>query len=348
MANRARIESPNGLMGSALWPTQSPTRSVGRGRRVLATVAAAVALIIADSETTAGAAATGAAGSAAVFSFELPPLVSSGKAEHHPGKIIWADLVTSNFAGAKSFYGTLFGWTFTDIHTGETNYSVALHDGEPMGGIIERPVKEGQQRHPTWLTFISVRDLDKTQRVVVAHGGKVLSPAHTYAKRGRQAVFADPQGAVFAALQSSTGDPEDAMPDPGEWIWSSLASHDPGSEAAFYQAVFGYEVFDLPDEDGLEHVLLSSQNYARASSNELPAEASNLHAHWINFIRVNNTADAVAKAESLGGHVLVPPHMDRHGGQIAVVADPAGAPFGLLEWTSSDTKTVADREQVAK
>ncbi len=97
-------------------------------QRVLATVAAAAALIIADGQTTTDAATT-----AAPSSFELPPLVPSGKTEHHPGKIIWADLVTSDFAGAKRFYGTLFGWTFTDIHTGETNYSLARHDGEAMG-----------------------------------------------------------------------------------------------------------------------------------------------------------------------------------------------------------------------
>jgi uncharacterized protein len=312
-------------------------------KKVLVGGAVLVAAFIA-----AGGMPASAASSPAAINFELPPLVQSGKAEHHPGKIIWADLVTSDSAGAKKFYGTLFGWTFTDIHTGDTNYSVAVHDGEAMGGIVERPLKEGQQRHPAWLTFISVRDLNKAQRVVVSNGGKVLSAGRTYAKRGRQAVFADPQGAVFAALQSSSGDPEDAMPDPGEWIWSSLASHDPGAEAAFYQTVFGYEAFDLPDEDGLEHVLLATQNYARASSNALPAEAANLHAHWINFIRVLNTAEAVAKVESLGGRVLIQPHADRHGGQIAVVADPAGAPFGLLEWTSNDTKTVSDREPVAK
>jgi uncharacterized protein len=280
--------------------------------------------------------------------FELPPLVQSAKAEHHPGKIIWADLVTTDLPGAKRFYGALFNWTFTDIHTGETNYSLALHDGEPMGGIVERPVKEGQQRHPGWLTFISVRSVDKAQRTVVAHGGKVLSAAHTYAKRGRQAVFADPQGAVFAALESSSGDPEDALADPGEWIWSSLSSREPGSEAAFYQTVFGYEAFDLPDEDGLEHVLLATQNYARASSNALPAEAVNLHAHWINFIRVMDTAQTAAKVESLGGRILVQPHEDRHGGMIAVVADPTGAPFGLLEWTTRDSKQVTDTSQVGK
>jgi hypothetical protein len=43
-------------------------------------------------------------------------------------------------------------------------------------------------------------------------------------------------------------------------------------------------------------------------------------------------------ATQLGGRVLVEPRVDRHGGKVAVVADPFGAPFGLLEWPESESK----------
>jgi predicted enzyme related to lactoylglutathione lyase len=286
----------------------------------------------------AGTAVAADAPRANAIRFELPPLVQPATSEHHPGKVIWADLVTPDLAGAKRFYGSLFGWTFNDIHTGDAEYSVALHDGEPMGGLLQRPVRTGEQRQPAWLTFISVRDVGAAERVIAAQGGKVLSKPRTYPQRGRQAVFADPQGAVFAVLESSSGDPADELADPGEWIWSSVVSRDPGKGAAFYQAVFGYEAFNLPDEDGLEHVLLSSGDYARASANELPAET---HSHWLNFVRVISTPDTVAKVQALGGRVLVEPHPDRHGGLVAIVADPAGAVFGLLEWTVADSKETA-------
>jgi hypothetical protein len=39
--------------------------------------------------------------------------------------------------------------------------------------------------------------------------------------------------------------------------------------------------------------------------------------------------------------VLVEPRIDRHGGRVAIVADPLGAPFGLLEWPDDQTKAVA-------
>jgi predicted enzyme related to lactoylglutathione lyase len=47
-----------------------------------------------------------------------------------------------------------------------------------------------------------------------------------------------------------------------------------------------------------------------------------------------------AKVVALGGRVLVKPQIDRHGGKVAVVADPFGAPFGLLEWPDTERKEV--------
>jgi uncharacterized protein len=276
--------------------------------------------------------------SAAAATFMLPPLVQPANNERHAGKVIWADLVTLDIAGAKRFYGELFGWSFNDIHTGDSDYSVALLNGRPVGGLFQRAVRSGEQRQPAWLTFISVRDVSEAQHSILAHGGKVLAPPRIYANRGRQAVFADPQGAVFAVLQSSSGDPQDVLADPGEWIWSSVMTRDPDKDAAFYQSVFGYEVFEMPSEDGSTHILLSTDDYARASLNALPAGSARRHPHWLNFVRVASATDMAARVEALGGRVLVQPFTDRHGGLLAVVADPAGAPFGLLEWTDADSK----------
>ena len=270
--------------------------------------------------------------------FELPQLVDPASSEHHVGKVVWVDLTTPDLAGAKKFYSGLFGWTFRDIRAGKSDYSVAYLDGRPMGGVYQRALPAGEQRHPAWLTFIAVRDVDAAKKVALAQGATVVSEPRTFPKRGRQAVFADPQGGVFAVLASGSGDPSDFLAAPGEWIWSSLHAPDADKDAAFYQTLFGYDVFDLESTDGLSHVILSSDDVARASVNAFPAGSSRVHPHWLNFVRVVDTAAAAAKAVSLGGRVLVEPHEDRHGGNVAVVADPAGAAFGLMEWTDTDSK----------
>jgi uncharacterized protein len=269
--------------------------------------------------------------------YELPPIGGSGPAEHHPGKIIWADLATPDLAAAERFYAGLFGWTFQTIHAGNTDYAMALLDGRPIAGLLQKPLPSGERRQPAWLTFIAVRDVDAAERIALGHGAKSVSEAKTYTGRGRQAVLADPEGAVFAMLASSSGDPPDFLAAPGEWLWSSLLGRDPAQEATFYKALFGYDVFDLPSDDDAVHVILSTDDYARASVNSLPS-SGHRRPHWLNFVRVMNATESSAKAVSLGGRVLVEPFEDRHGGKVTVIADPAGAPIGLMEWSDTDTK----------
>ena len=187
-----------------------------------------------------------------------------------------------------------------------------------------------------------MRDVDAAQQGALQHGGKVLFKAHNYPHRGRQVVLADPDGAVFAVLAAEGGDPPDYLAAPGEWIWSSLLVADPKQETDFYKSLFGYDVYDLASEggteDGAQHYILSSDSYARAGLNGLPADSMRRHPHWLNFVRVADAADAAEKAVALGGRVLVEPRIDRHGGRLAILADPSGAPFGVMEWSDADTK----------
>jgi predicted enzyme related to lactoylglutathione lyase len=269
---------------------------------------------------------------------ELPPLAQSPTGVHLPGKFVWADLVTPNLAGAEAFYGGLFGWTFRDLHLGDVDYGVATLNGRAVGGLVERAIPAGEQKQSHWLSFVAVHDVDATLRHALLDGATVIAKPATYAGRGRQAVLAGPDGAIFAVIAATRGDPADFLAKPGEWIWSSLLTPDPDLAAKFYQSVIGYDVFDLPSEDGLQHVVLSSQDFARAGINSLPKDAQHRHAHWLNFVRVEDTSEAASKAVALGGRVLVEPRLDRHGGKIALLADPYGAPFGVMEWAPGDSQ----------
>jgi len=268
----------------------------------------------------------------------IPPLMQPAVQERHPGKIIWADLVTPDLARSEHFYGALFGWTFEMVAQSARSrpYALAMLDGVPVAGILQRRPGGAEHRQPGWMVFISTADLDAAARNVVADGGRILAPARNVPDRGRTAVFADPQGAVFAALQSSSGDPPDALSEVGDWIWSSLITTDAGAAARFYSDAFGYEVFDPQSDDGVAHVLLASDDFARASANALAPTLLKIHPHWLNFVRVASVQDAATRSVALGGRVLIVPHVDRHGGLVAVIADPQGAPFGVLEWRSTD------------
>jgi uncharacterized protein len=273
---------------------------------------------------------------------QLPPIVEPPSQEHHIGKVIFLELVTPDLAASKQFYSGLFGWTFRDLAAGSIQYAEASLDGRPVAGLFHKALPPGEHRAPAWLGFFAVEDVDATAKIAVQHGAKLLFGPRSFPDRGRQAVFADPQGAVFAVLASSSGDPPDFLAAPGEWIWSSLITRNPDTDAAFYQALFGYDVFELPASPGAQHLLFASHTYARASANSLPASAPDAYPYWLNYVRVEDADQMAAKVVALGGRVLVAPRLDRQGGKLAVVADPQGAAFGLLEWRESESKKVPE------
>ncbi len=105
---------------------------------------------------------------------ELPALVDPAIQDHHPGKIIFAELVTPDIAAARRFYAGLFGWTFQDIDLGRIQFTEASLDGRPVAGMIQKEIPASLHRQPAWLTFIAARDVDASRTLATQHGARVL------------------------------------------------------------------------------------------------------------------------------------------------------------------------------
>ena len=273
---------------------------------------------------------------ASCFAAGMPPINRPPTTERHVGKVIWRELSTGDIDATEAFYGALFGWRFEEVSGVGTRYGVALQDGRPVAGIVAAKATV-VMRQPAWLSYLSVLDVDASRKEALRHGGKVIREPKTYLPRGRQAVLTDVDGAAFGILDSHSGDPPDDLAEPGEWIWSSLLTTHVASDIAFYQDVFGFEVFDVEHSKDADHAILATEDYARASVNTQPTQGGKRHPHWLNFVRVANVAQSVAKAKTLGGRVVVEPRIDRHGSLFAVLTDPAGAPFGVMEWVVGET-----------
>jgi predicted enzyme related to lactoylglutathione lyase len=117
-------------------------------------------------------------------SIEFPPLNDPATSEHHVGKVIWIDLATPDLASAKHFYAGLFGWTFREISARGSDYVVALLDGRPVAGLLQKAIPPGEHRQPAWLTFIAVNDVDATTRTALSNGAKILAQARDFPNRG--------------------------------------------------------------------------------------------------------------------------------------------------------------------
>jgi predicted enzyme related to lactoylglutathione lyase len=265
---------------------------------------------------------------------DLPALNTPPTPDSFPGKFVWANLFTADPSAAEAFYTGLFGWSAATVErttaSGTHPYIVLSVEGRPIAGIARRPPLLADEVHGRWVGYVSVPDVAQALSAGTAAGGRVLFPAVDLPQRGTQAVLADPEGALIGLLHSSSGDPGEFEPDPGDWTWAELFSRSPENAASFYRAVAGYAV--QPDNrNGLPNAyVLVSGGYSRASVAPVP-DRPRARPVWLLFVRVADVRAAAAKAVALGGKVLVPPGDAETEYWRAIVADPAGAPIGLVQ-----------------
>ncbi len=259
---------------------------------------------------------------------KLPPLNTVSGSPRLPGKFVWADLVTDDVPAAQKFYAGLFGWNYRSVG----DYVIACNQDRPLGGMFHRPRPQDQSAQPRWFGYLSVSSVLRAQKTVTQLGGQVLVPPQELPKRGRQAVFADPEGALFGVVNSSSGDSPDFLADPGDWIWIQLLSRDGRKAAEFYRAVGGYEIVENTGSNRLSDFVLTSEGYARATVRTIPPANTQVQPTWLPFVRVKSVPESVALAKQLGGKVLIEPAPGLLEGKVAVLADPTGAAIGVMEW----------------
>ena len=264
----------------------------------------------------------------------LPPLTTVSGSPRLPGKFVWADLVTDDVVAAQKFYTGLFGWTFRDLG----GYVIAANDERPLGGMFQRARPADPSAKPRWLGYLSVANVDRAKAAVTQAGGRVLAPPQKMPKRGEQAVFADAEGALFGVIKSSSGDPQDFLAEPGDWIWIQLLSRDGRKAAEFYRAVGGYTIVENTTANKLSDYVLTSAGYARATVRTIRTNDEKLRPNWLPFVRVKNVGESIALAKQLGGKGLIEPKPELFDGKVAVIADPTGAAIGLLEWPAGLAK----------
>ncbi len=240
------------------------------------------------------------------------------------GKVVWSDLITDDVVAARRFYGGLLGWDFEEstLPTGR-EYVIARSGSAIVAGLVSVAQRPDEVEISRWLPYISVADVDTAVATATAGGATVAVGARDVAL-GRVAAIIDPEGAVFGLARSRIGDPDDATAAPaaGRRVWTELLSNDPAAAAAFYDSVASYDVRTIPRRGG-EYTLLSSGGVDRAGILGNPTDGWS--PVWLTSFGVPDVAAATARAESLGGRLLLAPSPEVRDGTMAIVADPSGA-----------------------
>ena len=142
--------------------------------------------------------------SGAVFGIWQPNAFRGAGVVNEPGALSWNELNTRDVAGAKEFYGAVFGWAFEDNDMGEAGtYTTISLGGNPVGGILnmaERGVPEEVPAH--WQVYFAVEDTDATVAQATERGGGVMVPPMEV-PAGRFSILTDPHSASFAVIALS-------------------------------------------------------------------------------------------------------------------------------------------------
>ncbi len=123
----------------------------------------------------------------------------SQEAMKQHGAFSWNELVTTDVAAAKAFYGELLDWTWQDIQAGEMDYTMAKVGDREVAGMMAMPA-EAQGMPPAWGSYVTVDDVDARVARAESLGGKIRVPPQDIPDVGRFAVITDPQGAMLALI----------------------------------------------------------------------------------------------------------------------------------------------------
>ena len=131
------------------------------------------------------------------------------EAVDEPGTLCWTELMTTDSAAAKEFYGSLFDWQTSDMDLpgGGGVYSLITPAGLPedrmQGGLMQLPAEylALNDGRPYWHPVFAVTDVDATAAKVTGNGGTLQMGPEDAEGVGRLAVCVDPAGADFVLLK---------------------------------------------------------------------------------------------------------------------------------------------------
>jgi uncharacterized protein len=262
-----------------------------------------------------------------------------------PGVPCWIDTTQPDPDAAIAFYADLFGWEYEDVMPADSpaKYYVGRIRGGDVAAVGSQPA--GAPPNPAWNTYIWVEDADETAAKVRAAGGAVIMEPGDVMDAGRMAVFTDPEGAAFSVWQPKQFRGATVVNEHGSLNFNTLSTRNVEAAAAFYGAVFGWELVDI----GNTGVMWALPAYGDFLEARTPGMRENMEkmgapvrfqevvasvypltddtpAHWSVTFAVDDADAIAARAPELGGRVVVPP-FDAPWVRMTIIADPAGATF---------------------
>ena len=251
---------------------------------------------------------------------------------HAPGTFCWFELGTTDAEAAKTFYTPLFGWTDDEMSTEMGPYVLLKKDDKEIGalyGLTDEQQAKGVPPH--WLSYVAVEDVDATIARAQEFGGEVLMGPHDVYDHGRMAMLKDPTGAPFAVWQARKHPGAELVGAPGSVCWNELATRDAEAAGTFYTELFGWKRVEQEMDMGIYTTFMRDEKRSAGGMMEMTEEWGDAPPHWMAYFAVDDCDATAEQVEAVGGTVCVPPTDIPDVGRFAVIDDPQGAGFSIIQ-----------------
>ena len=242
----------------------------------------------------------------------------------------WIDLATTDPAAAKAFYNGLFGWEYFDVPTPMgSHYTMCQINGHNVAGLsILPPDMMAQNIPPIWTSYIKHDDVEAVTAKVAAAGGTVMMPPMDIMESGRMAMIQDPTGAVVGLWQPREHIGSQLVNMPNALVWNELQTKDVDAALSFYGTVFGWG----HDQDPNGYHLFKLGERMQAGMLKMDESWGEIPPNWGVYFMTEDIEATAAKAQELGGTILVPATAAGGRGRFAVIQDPQGGVFKAMQF----------------
>lgn len=261
------------------------------------------------------------------------PAPNASPAGHRVGEFVWQDLMTDDAEKSRTFYEQLFGWTFERTNRAGRPYYIVRAGSAAIAGMTQVDRQGAHEPVAQWISYLSVSNVDSVVARVTAAGGRVLTPPADI-QGSREAVVIDSQGVPLGLVRlgpnrsAPLGGPSARV---GSFLWWDCYTTDVEVARTFYTSLAGFAATEQRRPDSLVQYILTRSGPGPVAG-VLPIGDTPIKPSWLPYVRVSDPAAVAARAEQLGGRVVVRPSPEIRKGSAAVIVDPSGAAVGLQKW----------------
>ncbi len=252
----------------------------------------------------------------------------------HPtiGQWCWPELASIDLASAKAFYGSLLGWEAFDVPTAMGTYTLFRIGGLDCAAAYAMNAEQAERGLPVqWRNYVKVASADAAAEDVTRLGGSVVAGPFDVEGVGRMASVKDPAGASFALWQDGNHHGTGVQGVAGAHCWTERMTREPAAVKAFFAGLFGWTSKDK-DDFGFTYTEFYNGEIPVGGLMEMAGpEWEGVPEHFMQYFLVADCDASATRAVDLGGKVCVPGCDIPTVGRFAILDDPQGATFAILQ-----------------